>query len=226
MTPSLPGLTVDELAAALGSATRARHVLRWLHAEPTVPATLPTRLPGIEPRAWAGLVATTAWQPPVVRERRASPDGTTKYALAFGDDARRDGAHPRARAAARSASRARPAARAAASSAPPRRSAFARHLRAGEIVAQYLVAARARRRPTRPRATSSSWAWASRWTTSTRCCARCDVLTAGPAPQLRAAVGHRLHLGRAAGHEAVPRRVPARSSRSRSTPPPTSSAQR
>jgi len=60
-------------------------VLRWLHAAPTVPSRLPTRLPGVAAEAWAGLVATTAWQPPLVRERRTSADGTAKYALAFGD---------------------------------------------------------------------------------------------------------------------------------------------
>ncbi|MCC6766301.1 MAG: 23S rRNA (adenine(2503)-C(2))-methyltransferase RlmN [Deltaproteobacteria bacterium] len=83
MAPRLPALTLDELADVLGSAARARAVLRWLHATPTVPAELPARLDGLAVRPWSALRAAAAWTPPVVRERRASVDGTIKYALAF-----------------------------------------------------------------------------------------------------------------------------------------------
>jgi 23S rRNA (adenine2503-C2)-methyltransferase len=85
MDARLPALTVDELAVTLGSAARARQVLRWLHADGALPAVLPARIPGVAKHAWGALVARTAWAPPRVHERRTSPDGTTKYALAFGD---------------------------------------------------------------------------------------------------------------------------------------------
>lgn len=84
MTPGLPALTVDELAERLGSATRARAVLRWLHGLGELPGTLPPAVPGVAPRAWTALCASTSWQRPVVTARQTSPDGTTKYALAFG----------------------------------------------------------------------------------------------------------------------------------------------
>jgi 23S rRNA (adenine2503-C2)-methyltransferase len=84
MDARLPALTVDELAATLGSATRARQALRWLHGPGGVPSALPARIPGVAARAWADLVARTSWTPPRVHDRRTTPDGTTKYALAFG----------------------------------------------------------------------------------------------------------------------------------------------
>ena len=83
MTPRLPALTVDELTTALGGASRARRVLRWLHAGHAIPGGLPARLDGVAASAWSTFVATAAWTPPAVRERRTGADGTTKYALAF-----------------------------------------------------------------------------------------------------------------------------------------------
>jgi len=85
MGARLPGLTVDELAIELGSATRARRVLRWLHAQPAVPATLPAALAGVASRIWTEFVARAEWAPPTVRERRRDADGTVKYALQLGD---------------------------------------------------------------------------------------------------------------------------------------------
>jgi 23S rRNA (adenine2503-C2)-methyltransferase len=84
MDARLPALTVDELAATLGSATRARQVLRWLHGEGGLPAVLPARIPGVARDAWAALARRSTWTPPRVHVRQTSPDGTTKYALAFG----------------------------------------------------------------------------------------------------------------------------------------------
>ncbi len=85
MHPGLLGRTVDELALTLGSSARARAVVRWLHGDAALPDRLPARIPGVAAPAWRDLLATTAWAPPTVERRQASPDGTTKYALAFGE---------------------------------------------------------------------------------------------------------------------------------------------
>jgi 23S rRNA (adenine2503-C2)-methyltransferase len=83
MTPRLPALTVDELTTALGSVARARRVLHWLHDGRAVPTALPARIDGVAGAAWTSFAAAAPWSPPIVRECRTSPDGTTKYALAF-----------------------------------------------------------------------------------------------------------------------------------------------
>jgi 23S rRNA (adenine2503-C2)-methyltransferase len=85
MRGRLPGLTVDELGAELGSTARARGVLRWLYAQPAVPVALPARIAGVSERAWADFVGRVEWAPPTVVERRRSADGTAKYALGFAD---------------------------------------------------------------------------------------------------------------------------------------------
>lgn len=84
MARGLFGLTVDELAERLGSAARARAVLRWLHGARAIPTTLPDGVPGVARRVWTEARPALGWEPPVVRARQESPDGTTKYALAFG----------------------------------------------------------------------------------------------------------------------------------------------
>ncbi|MEB2284870.1 MAG: hypothetical protein B6D46_12420 [Polyangiaceae bacterium UTPRO1] len=84
MIPRLPALTIDELTSRLGSAARARAVVRWLYGTAPLPQALPAAVPGVAAAAWRTLRAATPWNPPLVRERQASADGTTKYALAFG----------------------------------------------------------------------------------------------------------------------------------------------
>jgi 23S rRNA (adenine2503-C2)-methyltransferase len=82
--PPFPALTVDELAAALGSAARGRAALRWLYGT-APPAVLPARMAGVTRAAWEPFVAATAWTPPTLVARTRSADGTTKYALRFDD---------------------------------------------------------------------------------------------------------------------------------------------
>jgi 23S rRNA (adenine2503-C2)-methyltransferase len=84
VTDRLPALLLDELAIALGSRTRALAVLRWLHAARPMPAALPGGIAGVGGHDWRSFRAATRWAPPAIVERRASPDGTTKYALRFG----------------------------------------------------------------------------------------------------------------------------------------------
>lgn len=83
MDPRFPALDLDELATALGGATRARGVVRWLYAERPVPARLPDAVPGVATAAWRAFAGAADWRPPRVVGRRASADGTTKYALDF-----------------------------------------------------------------------------------------------------------------------------------------------
>ncbi len=83
MDPRFPALDLDELATALGGATRARGVLRWLYAEPSLPARLPDAVPGVSGAAWTAFARGADWCPPRVVGRRTSADGTTKYALDF-----------------------------------------------------------------------------------------------------------------------------------------------
>jgi len=76
------GLSFDQLAAELGSETRARAALRWLYRA-GLPATLPERVTGIAPAAWERVLSNCClpeWQ--LVSEQRAG-DGTVKLALRF-----------------------------------------------------------------------------------------------------------------------------------------------
>ena len=79
----LPALTLDELTAELSSRARAVETLRWLYAQRPLPALLPEALPGVSHRVWKPFLKRHALVLPRVTERQQSPDGTTKYALAF-----------------------------------------------------------------------------------------------------------------------------------------------
>ena len=74
-------LTVDDLAARLGSRARALAARRWLFDLKSVPAALPERIPGVSAEAWARLRARTSLPPWKVLARRQALDGTTKFAL-------------------------------------------------------------------------------------------------------------------------------------------------
>jgi 23S rRNA (adenine2503-C2)-methyltransferase len=79
--PSFTALSFDELAALLGSATRAAAARRWLYDAREVPDELPARIPGIQAAAWdrtRGAAPLPAWR---LAGREAAADGTTKYAL-------------------------------------------------------------------------------------------------------------------------------------------------
>ena len=81
----LPGLNVAELAHLLDSRARAHTVLRWLHETPQLPDALPSRIPGVQPEAWAALRDACEWSLPRTVARLSSPDGTVKRALRFAD---------------------------------------------------------------------------------------------------------------------------------------------
>jgi 23S rRNA (adenine2503-C2)-methyltransferase len=81
VTTSLPSLSLEALTAALDSRTRALAARRWLFTSRPVPVSLPERIPGVTPAAWAALRAQASLPEWRVAERQASPDGTVKYAL-------------------------------------------------------------------------------------------------------------------------------------------------
>jgi 23S rRNA (adenine2503-C2)-methyltransferase len=80
-----PALTLEELTLELGSRTRALELLKWLHGAKAIPAALPARIDGVSHKAWAALREKTEWSPPVIERQQQAPDGTTKFALRFGD---------------------------------------------------------------------------------------------------------------------------------------------
>ncbi len=81
----LPALTLEELTRELGSRTRALELLKWLWAQRELPKALPDRIEGVSHREWAKLKAKTTWTPPEAVAEQQSADGTTKFALKFGD---------------------------------------------------------------------------------------------------------------------------------------------
>ena len=81
MTTSFTALSFDQLAALLGSRTRASAARRWLYRGGTVPSELPARIPGVTPSAWDAVrreAPLPAWR---LAGREAAADGTVKYAL-------------------------------------------------------------------------------------------------------------------------------------------------
>jgi 23S rRNA (adenine2503-C2)-methyltransferase len=81
---SFTGLPFADLAARLGSRTRALAARKWFYACRPVPASLSERVPGVTPAAWRALrdaAPLPAWR---LVERRVSADGTVKYALDLG----------------------------------------------------------------------------------------------------------------------------------------------
>jgi 23S rRNA (adenine2503-C2)-methyltransferase len=80
-TETFTALALDDLAARLGSRTRALAARRWLCAARPVPPALPDRIPGVGRQAWAGLRAGAPLPPWTILDRRLAADGTTKIAV-------------------------------------------------------------------------------------------------------------------------------------------------
>jgi 23S rRNA (adenine2503-C2)-methyltransferase len=78
------GLRLAELAALLGSRTRALAARRWLFEARPLPSGLPDCIPGVNARAWSAVREAAPLPDWSVAERRQAPDGTTKLALALG----------------------------------------------------------------------------------------------------------------------------------------------
>src|SRR5688572_4267109 len=75
------GLSLEDLAARLGSRTRALAARKWLYDARPAPARLPERIPGVSPEAWAALCVTAPLPAYRLTDRREASDGTTKLVL-------------------------------------------------------------------------------------------------------------------------------------------------
>ncbi|HEY3446688.1 MAG TPA: 23S rRNA (adenine(2503)-C(2))-methyltransferase RlmN [Myxococcales bacterium] len=85
----LTGLTLAELTGLLDSRARALAALRWLHESEPVPTSLPERIPGVAPEAWAKVREACELSLPRIAVRQAASDGTVKYAFEAAADAAR-----------------------------------------------------------------------------------------------------------------------------------------
>jgi hypothetical protein len=79
----LTALPLAELAASLGSRSRALAVRRWLFETRPFPARLPDAVPGVRGAAWAELRERAALPDWRLAGRRATPDGTVKVAVSL-----------------------------------------------------------------------------------------------------------------------------------------------
>jgi len=131
--------TVDDLAGPLESRTRAAAVRRALIANP--PASLPARVAGVRDAAW-GRLRAGAFVPEWKELARAtSTDGTTKLALRIGD-ASVETVLIRARGRSTVCVSSQAGCSRRCDFCATARLGLGRNLRAGEIVLQYLLAAR------------------------------------------------------------------------------------
>ena len=75
------GLAFDELAALLGSRTRAAAARRWLYRGGAVPSELPALIPGVSAAAWDKVRAAAPLPCFRLAGREQAADGTIKYAI-------------------------------------------------------------------------------------------------------------------------------------------------
>ena len=179
----LPGLTLDELGRELQSRARAVETLRWLYAQAAVPPRLPEALPGVSQQAWSRFAAASGLCVPSVRARQEAPDGTVKYGLEF------DGVTVETvRIPARGRSTICVSSQAGCTRAcvfcATKELGFLRHLRAEEMVAQYLWA-RAEAPPGQPASNVVFMGMGEPFDNLDEVQRAVEVLTQSPAPQLR-----------------------------------------
>jgi len=136
---TLTGLPLDELASRLGSRTRALAARKWLYEARPVPAALPDRVPGVTGKAWAAVRHTAPLPPWTITDRRTAPDGTTKIALDLSGAAVESVLIPAKGRSTVCVSSQAGCTRHCAFCATATLG-FTRHLSAGEIVLQYLLA--------------------------------------------------------------------------------------
>lgn len=69
----------------LGSRSRALATLKWLYETTPLPTELPQSIPDVSRRAWQTFREKVSLGLPRVNSSQVSPDGTTKFALTFGE---------------------------------------------------------------------------------------------------------------------------------------------
>ena len=137
----LHAMTLEELTAILGSRTRALVTRRWLYGTEPVPTALPVRIPGVTPSAWAHLQEQGELPRWEVAARQRAADGTIKLAIALQGGQVECVLIPGERRSTVCVSSQMGCTRRCVFCATARLG-FTRQLTSGEIVLQYLVAAK------------------------------------------------------------------------------------
>ncbi len=181
--PQLPAFTLAELTQELGSRTRAVEALKWLYQQRPLPTSLPSTIPGVSHRVWGPFIERKKWVQPRVVQRQHSPDGTTKYALDF------DGANVETvRIPAKGRSTICVSSQAGCTRkctfCATKELGFLRSLRAEEMVAQYLLA-RSEAPVAQPASNVVFMGMGEPMDNLDEVLRAVEVLTQGPAPQLR-----------------------------------------
>lgn len=174
---------MDELSVELRSRARALEALKWLYAQPALPEALPESIPEVSHRVWRPFAQARGLASPVVRDRRRSQDGTTKYALEFAGAAVE---------AVRIPSKDRSTICISSQAGCTRRCVFCatkelgflRHLAAEEMVAQYQVA-RAEAPAEQPASNVVFMGMGEPFDNLDEVLRAVDILTQSPAPMLR-----------------------------------------
>jgi 23S rRNA (adenine2503-C2)-methyltransferase len=81
---TLTGLLLADLAALLGSRTRALAVRKWLFETRPLPAELPARIAGVSEPVWNDVRDAAPLPEWRLAERKRAPDGTTKFVFGLG----------------------------------------------------------------------------------------------------------------------------------------------
>lgn len=183
MSRALPGLTLAELSTALESRQRALELLKWFGTLKALPTELPDAVPGVSHRVWGPFKARHGLASAVVKERSVSPDGTTKYALEVGGSTVETVRIPaKGRSTICISSQAGCTRRCV--FCATKELGFLRHLKAEEMVAQYLLA-RAEAPVDAPARNVVFMGMGEPMDNLDEVLRACEVLTQGPFPQLR-----------------------------------------
>jgi len=178
----LTGMTLRELEALLGSRTRALTAAKWIYGPRAWSSVVPSTLPGVSPQAWARVRETCILPELRVTEQAIAADGTIKLLIAVDGGAIETVLIPatgRSTVCVSSQIGCTRGCRFCATATL----GFGRNLRAGEIVAQYLIA-----RTLAPAAAPASnvvfMGMGEPMDNLDEVLTAVDVLTQAPAPQL------------------------------------------
>lgn len=183
MSRTLPALTVADLTRELGSRSRALAAARAIYTPRPLLDRLPADLPGVNRDVWSAFVARHPFTMPRLIDRRTTLDGTTKYELAF-DDARVETVLIPARTRSTVCISSQAGCTRRCVFCATKELGFTRHLKAEEMVAQFLVA-RADAPAHRPAKNVVFMGMGEPMDNLDEVLHAIDVLTQSPAPQLR-----------------------------------------
>jgi|CXWL01.1.fsa_nt_gi 23S rRNA (adenine2503-C2)-methyltransferase len=82
---SIFGIAMPELTQMLGSRSRALATMKWLYETTPAPPALQASIPEVARKTWDAFREQVELGLPIVKQSQRSPDGTTKFALTFGE---------------------------------------------------------------------------------------------------------------------------------------------